>query len=142
MRVALSCRGSFKWPSPCTISPQAIARAALSVMRRAARNLALAKDHAFGVRIDRLRAALNDWIHALEHHGNPQAPKIEFLRDASSRNLLCSRDSVTRHRAHLARIAASRDTADPIPSETIDGNSYARSAEAICIDPRGRPRCD
>ena len=52
---------------------------ALSVMRRAARNLAPAKDHAFGVRIDRLRTALNDWIHALEQHGNPPAPKIEFL---------------------------------------------------------------
>ena len=51
-------------------------------MRRAARNLALANDHAFGVRIDRLRPALNDWIHAFERHGNPQAPKIEFLRDA------------------------------------------------------------
>jgi predicted metal-dependent hydrolase len=55
---------------------------ALSVMRRAARNLALANDHAFGVRIDRLRPALNDWIHAFERYGNPQAPKIEFLRDA------------------------------------------------------------
>ena len=54
---------------------------ALSVMRPAARNLALANDHAFGVRIDRLRAALNDWIHALEQHGNPTAPKIEFLRE-------------------------------------------------------------
>lgn len=54
---------------------------ALSVMRRAARNLAPAKDHAFGVRIDRLRAALNDWIHALEQHGNPPAPKIEFLKE-------------------------------------------------------------
>jgi len=53
---------------------------ALSVMRRAARNLAPAKDKAFGVRMDRLRAALNDWIHALEQHGNPTAPKIEFLR--------------------------------------------------------------
>ena len=37
---------------------------ALSVMRRAARNLALANDHAFGVRIDRLRPALNNSIHA------------------------------------------------------------------------------
>ena len=54
---------------------------ALSVMRRAVRNLAPVKDDAFGVRIDRLRHALRDWINALDHHVNPQAPKIEFLRE-------------------------------------------------------------
>jgi predicted metal-dependent hydrolase len=59
---------------------------ALSVMRRAARNLAPASEHALGVRMDLLRPVLAAWITALESGTPPAArPHIEFVEEGDAR---------------------------------------------------------
>jgi hypothetical protein len=59
---------------------------ALSVMRRAARNLAAASEQALGVRMDLLRPALAEWIAALESGTPPLArPHIEFVEEGDAR---------------------------------------------------------
>jgi len=52
---------------------------ALSVMRRAARNVSHTEENAFGVRMDLLRPALAQWIAALEKNQTPVTPKIELV---------------------------------------------------------------
>ena len=52
---------------------------ALSVMRRAARNVSHAAENAFGVRMNLLRPALAEWIAALEKNQTPVTPKIVFV---------------------------------------------------------------
>ena len=54
---------------------------ALSVMRRALRNLAGASEHSLGVRIDLLRPAVDCWIAAVERGAHPNAPKIELIAE-------------------------------------------------------------
>ena len=80
-RVALPCRGSFKLPSHCTISPRAIGRELCPLCGAPRATWLPRKTMPLASASIDYAPALNDWIHALEHHGNPQAPKIEFLRE-------------------------------------------------------------
>lgn len=58
---------------------------ALSVMRRAARNIASAEEHALGVRFDLLRPALEDWLaHADRGEFTPREIRIPLSADGSA----------------------------------------------------------